>query len=227
MKNLRASGRRAWFCEGRGFSLIEILIVAAILGILVALGIPVVRLGLSGAARAKSVAQLRQIGLAMSLYSGEHDGRFVGPLWPGQVMEFDPARSGRLVGELAAYLAIQTNSVHVVEGMIPQALRGSLPGVAVKDIRVYVMNMAVPVDGGTTNVWGSLAASPPTAPLLRSVLEKKLTRTWAMSEAYQTHPAVVSAPWKMCTGPQPLFGRLPLALFFDGGVGFCDPAAVP
>jgi len=227
VKWFRTEGRRAFLFKNGGFSLVEILVVAVLLAILVALAIPVVRSGLTWAQRAKSVAQLRQIGMAMSLYSGDHEGRFVGPLWPGQVMEFDPARPGRLVGELAAYLAIRANSAHVVEEMIPRALRRSLPGVAGKDIRVYVMNMAVPVDAGTTNVWGSLAASPPTSPLLRSALEKKLTRTWAMSEAYQTHPAVVSAPWKMNTGPQPLFGRQPLALFFDGGVGICDPAAVP
>ncbi|MDX2080941.1 MAG: prepilin-type N-terminal cleavage/methylation domain-containing protein [Terrimicrobiaceae bacterium] len=208
------------------FSLVEILVVSAIVAILAALAVPAISGALTRADRTKFVSNLRSVGMAMNLYAADHQSRFVGPLWPGQVVEYDRDRAGRLVRELAPYLEIADRSpAYVVDRFLPGAFRKALPNVAPKDIRVWVMNMAVPTgSGATANPWGSLVAGQESDSLRRSALPAAAENVWMMSEAYQTHPRVAGAAWRMNTVPRPPFGPLPLGLFFDGRVETFDPS---
>jgi len=210
-----------------GFSLIELLAVVAILAILAAAIFP----ALSGAARkadqAEAISRMRSLGVAMTLYSADHDGVMVGPLWPGQVTEYDSARAGRLIRDLASYLDIQDRTPpYVVEKFLPRAAIRALPGVAPKNIRPFVMNHKVPVHDAEISPWGNLAANPPTQPVRASMLANG-KKNWVLSEAYRTHPDVAGASWRANTPPAPLFGPQPLGLFFDGSVAFFDPTATP
>jgi hypothetical protein len=54
----------------------------------------------------------------------DNDGKLPGPLWPGQLAQLDPARSGRLVRELATYLGIPAPAAPKVEPLfVPPAYR--------------------------------------------------------------------------------------------------------
>ncbi len=71
--------------SGRGFTLIEVLVVISVIGILVGLLIPAVQAAREAARRAQCVDNLKQIGLALHNYHDTH-----GSLPVGSPLGFDP-----------------------------------------------------------------------------------------------------------------------------------------
>jgi len=82
------------------FTLIEMLIVIAIIGALAALLVPAASKGIEASRSAKCLSNLRQIGVAASAYSGENNGRLV----PTNVAGANTAASKIWRGLLLPYL---------------------------------------------------------------------------------------------------------------------------
>ena len=66
------SGSRYW---GRGFTLIEILVVISIIGLLIGLSVPALSSARENARRTKCLSNVRQLRIALQLYADGHDGR--------------------------------------------------------------------------------------------------------------------------------------------------------
>lgn len=68
--------------DGRkGFTLIELLTVMAVLGVLMAVMIPAVRIARELALEADCQSNLRQMGIILHTYTSDHDGGFPNPLY--------------------------------------------------------------------------------------------------------------------------------------------------
>lgn len=72
----------------RGFTLIELLVVIAIIAILAAILFPVFAQARESARKATCISNLKQIGLAVMMYSGDYDETLPFAAWnpPGQVL---------------------------------------------------------------------------------------------------------------------------------------------
>lgn len=204
----------------RGFTLIELLVTISIIAVLAVLALAALFRSQRSAEQADSTAQLRTMSQAVLTYAGEHDNSLPGPLWPGQVMLYDPAREGRLVREVGEYMPFEKRpEAYLVESLIPKAYRRAMKGANLADARIYVMNTAVEVNGATANPFGNLPTDP-ALPSLKLVTVASLPEEerWMMKEADQQVPEVATASWRANTPPAPVHGTLRAAARFDGSV---------
>ncbi|MEI6338761.1 MAG: prepilin-type N-terminal cleavage/methylation domain-containing protein [Verrucomicrobiota bacterium] len=204
----------------RAFTLLELLAVLAIVAALATMGLGAGARTMAKANQADSVARLRTLGHAIHLSAGEHDQLLPGPLWPGQVMQFDVARDGRLVRDLAEYLNIESkNPPYLVERMIPRAYRQAMRGTKMEDARIYIMNTGVVMNAQTNQPFGSLTSSPILAPMkLGALTALPAEENWMACEADQLHPYVATAPWKANTPARPVHDGRRALVRFDGSV---------
>ena len=204
-----------------GFTLIELLVTIAIVGILAALALTATGAARTQGDRAKAISNMRQIGSAIGLYAADKDSLLPGSLWPGQVAEFDPARAGRLVRELAPYLGLETPAKPVVIDLfVPPAYRRMTPTASLPTSRTFVMNMAVASGNATINPWGSLAANDGSVPMR---LGSVPANAWGFSDADRQHPRVAGASWAANTPAEPIHKKR-LAWFFNGSVSPVETA---
>jgi len=206
------------------FTLVELLVVLAVISILAALSLAGLSQMGASSDRAKAVSNMRQIGTGIALFAADNDGKLPGPLWPGQLAQFDPARSGRLVRELAPCLGIPTPAAPKIEPLfVPPAYRKAVSPSFLDSARTYVMNMSVR-DGDRTLVpWGNLATPPATSPLKLAYLPPQ---AWGFSDADALHPRVTGSSWAGNTPPKPVHTPKRLAWFFDGSVAPVDDTAL-
>ena len=204
----------------RGFTLVELLVVLAVIAILAALSLGgLSKLGASSD-RSKAISNMRQIGTGVTLFAADNDGKLPGPLWPGQMAQFDPVRSGRLVRDLAPYLGIPAPAAPKVEALfVPPAYRKAVNASFLDSARTYVLNMSVRDGDQILIPWGNLASPPSTQTLKLAAIP---SQAWGFSDADALHPRVTSASWATNTPPKPVHTPKRLAWFFNGSVAPVD-----
>ncbi|WP_309397805.1 type II secretion system protein [Cerasicoccus maritimus] len=214
-----------------GFTLIELLTVIAIIGVLAAILIPAVGAVQESARKSNGAASMREVGSALHLYTQEHDSRYPGPLWPGQVPLYDPDRGeedGRLAYYLAPYLDVPTNATPpvLVEAMVPAAYPiDELYQSSSDEPRTYILNIKAknPNSSELINVWG---LHPDMADDESESIPQATARiiapatTWALMDVDQLHPN--AGVWKSNTPEKPIYGDVRQVLFFDGHVEEVD-----
>ena len=205
------------FNGSRGFTLLELIAVVGIIAFLATLLYPTLKTAVIRADQSAGINKLRSIGQAMMLYTGDHDGYLPGPLWPGQMIEYDPNREGRLVRELAPYLGYpESNETYLAKDFASKMLLSRTPAAALPLVRPYVLNLdCTNASGELVRPFGNLAASEPGTPMKHVNLPPEIRAQWMMSDADQAHPRVLGASWRAYTPTKPIYGKSRNALFYD------------
>jgi prepilin-type N-terminal cleavage/methylation domain-containing protein len=104
-----------------GFTLIELLVTIAIIAVLVSVAAGVVPGMIARANSADALAKIRQMGAAVMHYPSDHNG-LLPPLFPGQVLEYEAGRGGRIVTECVTFLGIDSQAgKYLVAPLMPRA----------------------------------------------------------------------------------------------------------
>ena len=199
------------------FSVVELLVTIAVIAVLAAMAVGVAPGLLARADSADALAKIRQMGAAVLHYPADHNG-FLPPLFPGQVLEYEEGRGGRIVTECAAYLGIGAVSAKfLVTQLMPRAYAKLAEPKDKNTMRVYVMNTAITNNGTVINPFGRVTTpgKPPTGNSTLASLAGA-GNPWMMSTADQKQPNVASAPWRNNTPPEPPLENTRAIFRFDG-----------
>lgn len=205
------------------FTLIELLAAIAIIAVLAAVAAGVVPGMIARADSADALAKIRRMGAAVLHYPSEHGG-FLPPLFPGQVLEYEAGRGGRIITECAAYLGVDERAGnYLVTPLMPRAY-GRLDEPKDKNaMRVYVMNTVITNGTSVLHPFGRVTTpgKPPTVNASLASLSGAGTQ-WMMVTADQKQADVSAAPWKNNTPVDPPLGNKRAVFRFDGGAGLAE-----
>lgn len=216
-------GYRAGTARSPAFSLIELLVTIAIIGLLAVLAATALPSLTKRAERADALAKIRTMGTAILQYAPDHAG-LLPPLFPGQVLEYEQGRGGRIVTECASYLGLPSvPAKYLAVQLLPRAYANLAAPADQKALRVYVMNTAVTNRGTAINPFGRVTnpGQPPTGSAPLAALAGA-EATWMMGTADQTQPAVSAAPWKANTPKEPPLGDARAVFRFDGSAALVN-----
>ena len=88
----------------RAFTLVELLVVIAVIAILAALLLPALAAAKEKGYRAQCINNLKQLSLGIQAYADDHGDQLPGPVWSGFYENYDNVDSKRLSFYIATYL---------------------------------------------------------------------------------------------------------------------------
>ena len=208
----RMRGRKA-----PAFSLVELLVTLGIIALLATLAMAMVSGIMQRGDRADALAKTRTMGVAVLNYAADHGGLFP-PLFPGQVLEYEAGRGGRIVTECAGYLDLATNGDNFFAAQfLPRAYARAAQPADRTQMRVWVMNSSITNGNVVIKPFGRVAADGETpVENLPVASVPQFPGLWMMSSADQMQPQVAGAPWKANAPAAPPLGDYRAVFGFDG-----------
>jgi prepilin-type N-terminal cleavage/methylation domain-containing protein/prepilin-type processing-associated H-X9-DG protein len=202
----------------KGFTLIEILVVIAIMGVLAALFFSISQQMRTKASMAQSVSNFRQIGTIFSIFAADN-GRLPGPFTTGQ-RNLYYRQFGQSIGTvLWSYMDLPApgNDWRPVPLLTVPALKSWPYNRGHPYPAAYAVNHGVKLPDATIKYPFSQhgSSAPPMRLLELSGLEPGLSKIWALWD--QGGEGDPNAKFAKET-PAPIYGKVRTVLFFDGHV---------
>lgn len=210
---------RSW---RNGFTLVELLVVASVIAILVALLFPAALNAMSMGDRAKMTAQMRTLATAVIQYAGDNDGTLPGPLLSSLNFRYNVRHPEFLMTPLSPYLGFgnpeSQNWQNFNALMTPKQLdfrqdyNNSHGGDSAHFFVIYVDGPVLPFG------WSHTVGSTP--PMKIHAIPKPATTAMFMEGDQSTSwPSTNKNNYARSTFPsKPLHGRVRFNSYFDGSV---------
>lgn len=221
--SLNASRRETRSAQSlRAFTLVELLAVIGIVGILGAIVYSVGNRAYISSQKAISMSGLRDVGMAMAMYTQDHDGYLPGPLYGGQSARY--GMDDRMLGyHLWSYLELPEPTKN--RQAFPPLTCPLFDDLTEPSAPAYFMQQTVKVQAGNRNPWGYRRADQTkdegSKPQLINLIQMENNEeNWAMQAADAGSNRSPQAGWASQLLPEPLYGSERLHLYFDWHVEF-------